>query len=202
MGEKLVVRPGADIVVSVVVRDPAGTNYSPYTFANPSLAQIGVSQPLNKPVLDHIDVIRGMVTGYKTPGADDYSGAWPDTWLVNPDLATVPAGAKNLSAAVIKTFAAQGSGWTKVTSPVDNTEFLKMTLRIPAVAASQYLRLRGTNLPPAVPFETDANGNPLADLYTNANDLTKLKIPCTAVGTHLTAMPSTAAPPTCRSSAA
>ena len=185
MGEKLVVRPGADIVVSVVVRDPAGTNYSPYTFANPSLLQIGVRQPLNKPVLDHVDLIRGMVTGYRTPGTAGYSGAWPNTWLANPDLATVPAGAKNPSAAVIKTFAAQGNGWTKVNSPVDGSEFLKMTVRLPAVAASQYLRLRGTNMPAAVPFETDANGNPMADLYTNANDLTKLRIPCTTVGTHL-----------------
>ena len=33
---------------------------------------------------------------------------------------------------------------------------------------SQYLRLRGTNLPASVPFETDADGNPLADLWTNA----------------------------------
>ena len=69
MGEKLVVRPGAEIVVSIVVRDPSGTNYSPYTFANPSLAQVGISQPLNQPVLDHIDVIRGLVTGYKAPAA-------------------------------------------------------------------------------------------------------------------------------------
>jgi hypothetical protein len=54
-----------------------------------------------------------------------------------------------------------------------------MSFRIPAVKASQYLRLRGTNLPAAVPFETDANGNPLADIYTNAGDPTKLRIPCT-----------------------
>ena len=79
------VRPGADIVVAIVVRDPAGTNYSPYTFANPSLAQVGINQPLNTPVLDHIDVIRGMVTGYKTPGAPDYAGEWPSDWLDNPE---------------------------------------------------------------------------------------------------------------------
>src|SRR5262249_13185083 len=66
MGEKLKVRPGAEIVVTVVVRDPDGTNFSPYTFANPSLAQVGVTQALNAPVLDHVDLIRGMVTGYKT----------------------------------------------------------------------------------------------------------------------------------------
>ena len=40
----------------------------------PSLAQIGVKQPLNKPVLDHVDVIRGSVTGYKQPGSADYAG--------------------------------------------------------------------------------------------------------------------------------
>ncbi len=77
MGEKLKVRPGAEIVVSVVVRDPAGANNSPYTFANPSLLQVGVNQPLNAPVLHHIDLIRGLVSGYRTPGAPDYSGEWP-----------------------------------------------------------------------------------------------------------------------------
>ena len=35
MGEKLIVRPGAEIVVAIVVRDPAGTNYSPYTVREP-----------------------------------------------------------------------------------------------------------------------------------------------------------------------
>ena len=104
MGEKLVVRPGAEVVVAIVVRDPSGTNYSPYTFANPSLAQVGIEQPLNKPVLDHIDVIRGLVTGYKTPGAPDYSGQWPSDWITNPDLDNVPAGAKNTSAAILRTF--------------------------------------------------------------------------------------------------
>ena len=194
MGEKLVVRPGADIVVGIVVRDPAGTNYSPYTFANPSLAQIGVNQPINMPVLDHIDLIRGKVSGYKKPGAADYSGEWPrnTAWLKDDgsvaDLAVVPAAAKNTSASVIKTF--NGSGrtpWAQLHSGEDNSKFLRMSYRIPAVTASQYIRLRGSNLPAAVPFETDANGNPLADLYTNANDPSKLRIPCTVVGTNVPA---------------
>ncbi len=182
MGEKLPVRAGSEIVVSVVVRDPAGTNYSPYVFANPSLAQIGVNQPVNAPVLDHIDVIRGLVTGYKTPGTADYSGAWPNTWLANPNIATVPAAAKNTTAAVIKTFNGNGATpWVAVSS--GGTQYLKMTYRIPAVSASQYVRLRGTNLPAAVPFETDASGNPLPDLYTNASNTANLKIPCTVTGT-------------------
>ncbi len=178
MGEKLVVKPGAEIVVSIVVRDPSGPNNSPYTFANPSLKQVNITQPLNYPVLDHIDMIRGMVTGYKTPGAADYSGEWPrnTAWLstdgVTAGLGAVPAAAKNTSAAKIKTF--NSSTWADAGS-----DFRKMTYRIPAVTASQYVRLRGTNMPAAVPYETDADGNPLADLFTNANDTTKLSIPCT-----------------------
>jgi hypothetical protein len=188
MGEKLKVRPGGEIVVSIVVRDPAGTNYSPYTFSNPSLLQVGTTQPLNQPVLDHIDVIGGLVTGYKTPGAPDYSGEWPrnTNWLkadgTTAGLSVVPDAAKNTSAHLTKTFNA-ASGWTEFTSGVDSTKFLKMTYRIPAVAASQYIRLRGTNLPASVPFETDAAGNPLADVYTNANDTGRLAIPCDVVHT-------------------
>jgi len=179
MGEKLVVRPGAEVVVAVVVRDPAGTNYAPYSFANPSLAQVNISQPLNKPVLDRVDVIQGLVSGYRTPGAADYAGEWPRTWLGNPDLATVPAAAKNTSAKLLRTFGA--ATWTAV--PGD-TEYKKMSFRLPAVAASQYLRLRGSNLPANVPYETDASGNPLADVHTNATTTTAssrgtLRIPCT-----------------------
>ena len=183
MGEKLAVRSGAEIVVSVVVRDPEGTNNSPYTFNNPSLHQVGIEQPLNQPVLDHIDVIGGKVTGYKTAGTADYSGEWPrnTNWLKadgsTADLSVVPTGAKNTSAAILKTFGS--SGWTAFTSSVDGTKFLKMTFRIPAVSASQYVRLRGTNLPASTPYETDANGNPLPDVFTNANDTTMLRIPCT-----------------------
>ena len=198
MGEKLVMpKAGGEVVVSIVVRDPSGTNYSPYTFNNPSLAQISVNQPLNAPVLDHVDVIRGMVTGYKTPGAADYSGQWPANtdWLstsgVTAGLSAVPAAAKNTSASVIKKFAATGTdAWTSVSG---NTEYKAMTFRISAVNASQYVRLRGTNLPASVPYETDADGNPLADLFTNAGNTSKLKIPCTVTGTNVPAT-ATAAP--------
>ena len=193
MGEKLVVAPGSDIVVSVVVRDPDGANYAPYSFPNPSLLQVGINQPMNKPVLDHIDLVRGLVTGYKTPGAADYSGEWPRNlnWLAADGstpatLATVPAAAKNTSASVIRTFSSAGaSPWVPFASGVDNTTYLKMTYRIAAVSASQYVRLRGTNLPAAVPFETDASGNPLADVFTNAGDVARLKIPCNTVGTNV-----------------
>lgn len=186
MGEKLQIPSGVDVVVSIALRDPDGTNFSPYTFTNPSLAQVGITRPINTPVLDHVDLIRGLVTGYRTPGASDYAGEWPrnTNWLkadgTTADLSVVPAAAKNTSAAMIKTWSGSGgSTWTPVTSYVDGTTFYAMTFRIPAVAASQYVRARGTNMPAAVPFETDASGNPLADVYTNANDTTRLRIPCT-----------------------
>jgi len=193
MGEKLVVSPGSNVAVAIVVRDPSGANFSPYTFDNPSLAQVGIKQPLNMPELDHIDVVRGMVSGYKTPGAADYSGQWPNDWIRNPNFANVPAGAKNTTATVIKTF----NDHTWATLRHDN-EFKVMTFRIENVRGSQYIRLRGTNMPANVPFETDANGSPLADLATNAAAINptvsnpnsgdgqpagaNLKIPCKAVG--------------------
>ena len=197
MGEKLVVPLGSDIVVAIVVRDPSGTNYSPYTFDNPSLAQVGISQPLDAPVLDHIDVIRGLVTGYRAPGTPGYAGEWPRTWIqpylsdAKPSLDSVPAAAKNTSAALVRSF--NSAAWKSVPG---KPEYKVMSFRVRDVDASQYLRLRGTNLPPSVPFETDADGNPLPDVFTNpaainpssqggadgipANNY--LRIPCKVVG--------------------
>ncbi|HKR33806.1 MAG TPA: hypothetical protein VJT10_03155 [Steroidobacteraceae bacterium] len=190
MGEKLVVKPGQEVVIAIAVRDPKGTNYSPYTFPNPSLAQSGINQPVNKPVLDHVDVISGKVTGYKSPNSPDYAGQWPSDWITNPNMDNVPAGAKNTTAAVVRTFSKRN--W----NTADGGEFKIMTYRIPHVSASQYVRLRGTNMPPSIPFETDGDGNPLPDLATNAGRVNptvnggtdgqpanaNLRIPCATVG--------------------
>ncbi len=46
----------------------------------------------NKPVLDHIDVIRGLVSGYKKPGAADYAGQWPNDWIDEPGHEHCPGG--------------------------------------------------------------------------------------------------------------
>ena len=154
MGEKLVVRPGADVIVSIVVRDPQGKNNAPYSFPSPSLKQIGITQPLDMPVLDHVDVIKGDVTGYANPmDSAAYAG------LVGSKAAS------NSSSQLVQTFNA--SNWTALP---DGTR--KMSYRIPAVKVSQYLRLRGTNLAPATPFETDSDGNPLLDFGIDG------KIPC------------------------
>ncbi len=192
MGEKLKVRPGGEVVVAIVVRDPSGPNFAPYSFPNPSLMQIGIEQPLDHPVLDHIDVIRGLVTGYKVPGAADYAGEWPRDWLAGyqnggtPSLASVPAAAKNTSASLFQFF--NSTTWS--TFPVDR-DYKVMSFRMTNVRDSQYLRLRGTNLPRSTPWETDADGNPLPDLYTNpaaysgTPENANLKITCNSTGNNV-----------------
>lgn len=144
MGEKLVLRPGAEVVVAIVVRDPEGTNHSPYSLPNPSLKQIGITQPLNAPVLDHIDVIGGSVTGYVSPSSELYAGPIGSPAATNSD------------AALQRTF--NKSNWVESVGG-----YRSMVYRMTNVRKSQFVRLRGTNLPPAVPNETDAQGNPLLD---------------------------------------
>lgn len=151
-GQKLVVSPGQDVVVMVVLRDPEGTNRSPYSIPNPSLAQVGINQPLNKPVLHHVDLIGAPVTGYIAPDSPLYAGPAPGGVGGVEDS---PA-ARNPNTSVLATWNEQNwkalpGGWRH------------MFFRISNVQDSQYLRLRGTNMPANVPFETDANGNPLMD---------------------------------------
>jgi hypothetical protein len=162
MGEKLVVRPGTDLVVTVALRDPQGTNNSPYTFPNPSLKQVNITQPINAPVLDHVDVINGMVTGMVDPGdTANYAGT------LGSKAAT------NKTAKVVKVF--NSTNWT---AQADGTR--TMSYVVPAAKVSQYFRLRGSNLPASVPFETDADGNPLVDFTSNPSDANLPgKIPCT-----------------------
>jgi hypothetical protein len=172
MGEKLVARAGAEVWVTVAVRDPQGTNNSPYSFPNPSLKQIGVTQPLNAPVLDHVDVIGGNVTGYVDPAAASYKG----TVVKNSNGSLTPVnntgGARNDSAAIRKVF--NGSNWT---AGADGVRVMSYKV---AVTASQYFRLRGTNLPPATPNETDADGNPLLDFLVSPSDQQVAgTVPCT-----------------------
>jgi hypothetical protein len=162
MGEKLVVRPGTDLVVTVALRDPQGTNNSPYSFPNPSLKQVNITQPINAPVLDHVDVINGMVTGMVDPAdTANYAGA------LGSKAAT------NKTAKIAKVF--NSTNWTALP---DGTR--TMSYVVPAAKASQYFRLRGSNLPASVPFETDADGNPLLDFTSNPSDASAAgKIPCT-----------------------
>jgi len=151
-GSKLVVNPGDQLRVVVALRDPEGTNRAPYSIANPSLAQVGINMPLNMPVLHHVDLIGGLVTGYVAPDSAQYNGAAPG----GRNGETDSPNAENPSTTVKATW--NSSNWKALPG-----NWRVMTYNIKGVQASQYLRLRGTNMPAGVPNETDANGNPLVD---------------------------------------
>jgi hypothetical protein len=152
MGETLVVNPGDVITLEMQMTVPAKNN-SPYGFNNPLLAQVGISQPLNKPYLDHVDLITGDITGVIQPGAPGYSV---------PNAAGV-AGAGivyNASAKIAKQLPA--ATMNTVVRP-DGSKRLSFTTTFMAGSTPFYIRSRGTNLPPATPYATDAGGNPLLD---------------------------------------
>jgi hypothetical protein len=141
MGDTLVVPQGADVLVTMVLSDPSGTNHSAYSFPNPVLKQVGVMQPLNAPVLDHVDFITGDVNGKIDPSDPNYTNPTNPTTKI---AATFNAG-----------------NWRE--------DGEKRTIRyvIRNVQHDLYLRARGTNLPVNTPNATDADGNPLPDTMMN-----------------------------------
>jgi hypothetical protein len=137
MGETLKVRSGSQVRIKVRVHDPEGKNHCPYNINNPSLAQVGISQPLDMPELDNVQLICGDVTGRIDPSSSDYTKStndnmWPVEVVEKDDMTD------------------EGDGWYSFERTIP-------------VKESFYCRLRGTNLPPDTPNETDADGNPLAD---------------------------------------
>jgi hypothetical protein len=143
MGQTLEVKAGKMVTIKIKAHDPITPNFCPLDMDNPSLAQVGISQPLNMPVLDHIDLI---------------AGEWGDK--IDPSDPAY-AEATNPTAEVVATFERHGG--------INKNGYLNYVYKFKAEAGENlYFRLRGTNVPADVPFETDEMGNPLAD--TEAND--------------------------------
>jgi hypothetical protein len=138
MGQTLVVPRGRTVRITLEVNLPTTPNNSPYSFNNPSLLQIGIQEPLNRPTLRNVDFIRGNITGVIPAGSANYTNG------TNP------------SAQIIATF--NSSNWTV------SGQKRTMIFNITNIQGNQYVRARGTNLPPGTPFETDAQGNPLSDV--------------------------------------
>jgi len=154
MGQTLVVNPGDVITYDVVLTLPP-TNNSPYSFNNPLLLQDGIQQPLNHPVLDHIDLITSKITGLIGPGAAGYAvanagGTAGAAIVYNPNA--VLAQHLPLSSGKVVSTAADGT----------KTVLFRTTFTAPAYPF--YIRARGTNIPSATPNVTDGSGNPLLDL--------------------------------------
>ncbi|PSW21760.1 S-layer protein [Photobacterium sanctipauli] len=97
-----------------------------------------------KPFVHHVDLIAGDVYQKAEPGTPEY------------DQATNP------TTKVIARFTQDD--WT-----VDDEGFATMTFSFTA-EKDQYFRLRGTNLAPNTPYQTDENGNPLPDELVNIDD--------------------------------
>lgn len=138
MGETLHVKAGERVTVRLRVRDPKGENRSPYQFNNPSLLQIGIERPINKPKLEHVDLIQGEITGPVPPHLKDGG--------VNPEY-----------------FEPLAPDTTRI---VDTWEGRKTRRRMGysfVAKTDSYVRARGTNIPAGTPNERDMYGNPLPD---------------------------------------
>ncbi|MFC4812153.1 S-layer homology domain-containing protein [Paenibacillus sp. GCM10023250] len=97
-----------------------------------------------KPAVDHVDLIAGDVTGPAEKGTPAYD---KDT---------------NDSTRVVATFTSED--WT-----TDENGYNVITYELPRASKDRYFRLRGTNLGPNVPGETQ-DGNPLIDPRTTTED--------------------------------
>ncbi|MGQ9652360.1 MAG: PEP-CTERM sorting domain-containing protein [Phycisphaerae bacterium] len=156
MGGKGVSNADGTATVYIKVRDPDANNFNTY------------SDYIN-PVLDHIDLIAGHVTGKVLPFLDGQGNPTEiNTGISNPAYSQAVS-----DAAVIARFDALGNvvdtnglvsmQWTDL-----GDGFREMSLEVP-VTGEMFFRLRGTNLGLNVLNETDGAGNPLADSLMGPN---------------------------------
>jgi hypothetical protein len=116
---------------------------------NPALVTIEFKSPAannngDKPVVNHIDLIAGDITGRVSPDSTEYTKA------------------TNESARVVARFTSDN--WK-----VKRDGTIVVRYMVPDLATSTYFRLRGSNIAVGTPFEQDENGNPLADSLATDN---------------------------------
>jgi hypothetical protein len=129
MGQDLETKKGSDVTVTIRFMSPEKNNNG------------------DKPIVDHIDLIMGNVTGIFPPGGPNYSSK------TNP------------STQVLATF-------TKKDWKTDPDGYQIITYTLPKLQQNSYLRLRGTNLGMNVDKETK-DGSPLIDDLMKSNDKAK-----------------------------
>ena len=162
MGQTLVAKPGSTITYTMVLNLPSSNN-SPYSFNNPLLLQDGIKQKLNQPVLDHVDIITGQITGLIGPGEPGYA-------VPNAGGVAGAAIVYNPSTKIAKQLRRKSAQDVKINADGSITLTFKTTFV--ATGKPFYIRARGTNIPVATPNVTDSSGNPLISM-DNA------KVPCT-----------------------
>jgi hypothetical protein len=138
MGQDITAAKGEKVTVTIRFKSPALNNYQRPVDSG-TLGNM-------KPVVDHVDLIVGDVTGKTVPGTPAYNVA------------------TNASTRVLQRF-------TSADWKVDADGYFSVTTQL-EVTKNQYLRLRGTNLAPDTPA-LSANGEPLADQQTALTDNTE-----------------------------
>jgi len=147
MGSILSIVKGKSIKITIKARDPQGNNYNTYS-------------SYTNPVLDHIDIIKGKVTGIIDPSSPGYNVETVNTTSVIARFDAV-GGVTDTKGITSEKWKSLGNGW------------VEMSLIIKNVTDSVYFRLRGTNLGLNVTNETDADGNPLSDALMGTNNAAK-----------------------------
>ena len=147
MGSTLSVNKGKSVKITIKARDPQTANYNTYS-------------SYTNPILNHIDVIKGKVTGKIDPASPNYNVQTVATTSVIGRFDAV-GGVADTKSITSQKWTSLGNGWVEMSMIVSN------------VTDSVYFRLRGTNQGLNVTNETDADGNPLADALLGTNDATK-----------------------------
>lgn len=161
MGETIVARPGQTITVEMQMTIPA-KNFSPYSFNNPLLMQVGIQQPLDKPSLDHVDLITGDITGVIDPSDPSYA-------VPNAAGTAGAAIVYNPSAKIAQQIQAKDM---KVQRNRDGSTRLTFRTTFKMGNTPFYIRPRGTNIPVGTPNVTDSAGEPLIDTLGTQVDCT------------------------------
>lgn len=135
MGSEVAATSGEDLTITIRFKSPERNNFE-YQLGSGNFANV-------KPVVDHVDLIVGDVTGPEAAGTPGYAR---DT---------------NASTRVLKRFTR--SDWK-----LDADGYFAVSYTVKA-GNNQYFRLRGTNLGTDVPNET-AGGEPLFDAQSTGTD--------------------------------
>jgi len=125
------------VKIEIKVFDPERNNFNTYS-------------DYKNPVLDHIDLIEGFVSGLVSPSSPDYAR---DSVLTTRVIARFDSngGSKDSNGLVSQKWEDSGDGWKTITYLAD-------------ISGKMYFRLRGTNLSLNSPGELDGAGNPLPDI--------------------------------------
>jgi len=147
MGSDMVITKGKSVKITIKARDPQGTNFNTY-------------DAYNNPVLNHIDIIKGKVSGKIDPASPNYNVQNVTTTSVIARF-DAAGGVTDSKSIVSKQWKSLGNGW------------IEMSLIVPNVTDAVYFRLRGSNMGLNVTNETDVDGNPLSDALMGTNNATK-----------------------------